>query len=256
MSQPHACAAVVPLNAAPPAPPSSVWLSSYSHSYPGTADQVSLARGALRKFLASWPRLDDAVSVGGELANNAVLHSRSGLPGGVYTLHAAVSRSVGVTYVAVADAGGPWDRRGEVVRRHGLDVVEALAGLGNWGVNGSEDGWLVWAYLLWPGPFPRDRGELKTLLAANGDDPGDDLRKLARALDSHGLAAELMTPAGQVPHLAVHVADRPELAVAIYAQADWFFLPTADRLALRDEEARAAEAIARYLGVCDGAGDD
>lgn len=252
MSQTHTSAAAAPVETMPP----TSWLVSYRHDYPGTADQVSRARQALRTFLQGRPRLDDAVMVGSELANNAVTHSRSRLPGGVYTLYATVSATLGVTYVAVEDAGGPWDHEGEVERRHGLDVVQALAGPANWGVNGDEGGRLVWAYLLWPGPFPRDLAELEALMTADGDDPGDDLRKLAGTLGLHGLAAELMTPAGQVPHLAVRVADRPEFGVNVYAQADWYFLPTADRLALRDDEDRAAEAIARYLGVCDGTGDE
>ena len=263
MSHTHTSAAAAPIETVPPP----TWLVNYRHSYPGTRDQVRRGRKALRCILADQPRLDDAVTVGSELASNAIEHSRSGEPDGVYTLYASVSTTLGATYVAVEDAGGEWGGVGVVVPRHefdvvqdvpehgrGLNVVESLAGPQNWGIGGGARGRLVWAYLLWPG---HSTGELEvTLMTADGDDPCGDLRKLAGALDPLGLAAELLIPAGQGPRLAVHVAGRPGFAVNVYAQADWYLLPTAERLALREDESRAAAAIARYLGVDGGTGND
>jgi hypothetical protein len=89
---------------------------------------VRQVRGFLRKVLAGRPRADDAVTVGSELAANACLHSRSGLPGGVFTVQAEVSEGDHL-YVAVLDDGGPWQPPAhEVEPRHGLDLVRALAG--------------------------------------------------------------------------------------------------------------------------------
>ena len=44
------------------------------------------------------------------------------------------------------DAGGPW--RGGVRddgRPHGFDVVAAIAGAGNWGIDGDAGGRVAWA---------------------------------------------------------------------------------------------------------------
>jgi serine/threonine-protein kinase RsbW len=126
-------------------------LLRYARSFPGSCDQVRQVRGFLRKVLAGRPRADDAVTVGSELAANACLHSRSGLPGGVFTVQAEVSEGDHL-YVAVLDDGGPWQPPAhEVEPRHGLDLVRALAGRGNWGIDGGYDGHLVWAKLGWPG---------------------------------------------------------------------------------------------------------
>jgi hypothetical protein len=129
----------------------SSWLLRYMRSFPGRCDQVREVRGFLREVLAGRPRADDAVLVGSELAANACLHSRSGLPGGAFTVRADVSEGDHL-YVAVQDDGGPWQpcaHEGEP--GHGLDLVQALAGRGNWGVDGDYDGHLVWAKLRCPG---------------------------------------------------------------------------------------------------------
>ena len=52
--------------------------------------------------------------------------------------------------VEVEDCGGRWRRgRRDPSRPHGLDLVEALAGPGNWGVAGDSSGRVVWARLTW-----------------------------------------------------------------------------------------------------------
>lgn len=83
-----------------------------------------------------------------------------------------------------------------------------------------------------------------------------DLDKLAITLAAHGLEAELVIPAGgDLPHLAVRVATIPLLTCRVYAQADWFFWPTAERIAARDDVLAAAATIAQYVGADDGAPD-
>jgi serine/threonine-protein kinase RsbW len=137
-----------------PNPPSllaseSSWLLRYARSFPGRCDQVREVRGFLREVLADRPRVDDAVMVGSELAANACLHSRSSAPGALFTVRIEVSEGDHI-YVAVQDDGGLWQpcSRGREPR-HGLDLVQALAGSANWGIEGEHDGRLIWARLYW-----------------------------------------------------------------------------------------------------------
>jgi anti-sigma regulatory factor (Ser/Thr protein kinase) len=220
----------------------------YAHSFPGQADQIRHVRACLREILAAWPRAGDAVAVASELAANSVLHSRSGLPGGVFTVRAEVHRGTG-TCIAVQDEGGAWDfRPGKVRPEHGLDVVQALAGPGNWGVGGDAAGRIVWARLLWPRTAPPP--------VAADDGTGDDgvladLDTLATELAAHGVEARLVIPGGNhSPHLVVHSAG---LTDRVYAQADWFFWPTSERIAARDDVQTAFVTIIRFFNGQSGA---
>jgi hypothetical protein len=64
----------------------------------------------------------------------------------VFTLRVVVSRD-GVR-IEVEDAGGPWRGGGrDDGRPHGFDVVTAVAGAGNWGIDGDDGGRVAWARL-------------------------------------------------------------------------------------------------------------
>ena len=240
----------------------------------------------MREVLAGWPRVSDAVAVVSELSANAVLHSRSGGPEGRFTVRTEASR--GVTYVAVEDAGGCWDRPREVVPQHGLDLVQALAGPGNWGISGDETGRTVWVCLPWPGTGPPESWPQATgLTDLDGEAMIADLDKLAVELTARGLEAQVEIPPGSQPHLAIRLGTvaapasavaapvsavaasavavaapvsavaAPAVAVAapaerVYAQADWYFWPTAERIAARDDVATAAAEITRVLGGATG----
>jgi serine/threonine-protein kinase RsbW len=118
---------------------------------PGNSEQPVELTEHLREVLAPWPRADDAVAVASERAANACAHSRSGVPGGVFTVRAEVSEGH-CLYVAVEDDGGSWDPAARtVLPQHGLDLVQAIAGSANWGVSGGYTGRVVWARLHWPG---------------------------------------------------------------------------------------------------------
>ena len=117
----------------------------HTGTYPAEPGQVRVARAALAAWLGGWPLVDEAVLVVSEFATNAVLHSDSG-QGGAFTLRAEVRQDY--VRIEVEDAGGPWRGGGrDDVRPHGFDVVAAIAGAGNWGIDGDAGGRVAWAWL-------------------------------------------------------------------------------------------------------------
>jgi len=120
--------------------------TSYTGVFRGHPDQVARARHAITRHLAGHPAADDAALIVSELAANAVLHSNSA--GQSFTVRA---RPAGTgLHLEVEDLGGPWDPAPrDTTRPHGLDVIQALAGPGNWGINGDSTGRTAWARLSW-----------------------------------------------------------------------------------------------------------
>ena len=117
----------------------------YTGTFPADPVQVRHARAALAALLRDWPLADEAILVASELAANSVRHSSSH-GGGEFTLRAEVHPDH--LRIEVEDAGGPW-RAGprDDGRPHGFDVVEAIAGPRNWGVDGDASGRVAWARL-------------------------------------------------------------------------------------------------------------
>jgi anti-sigma regulatory factor (Ser/Thr protein kinase) len=122
-----------------------------TRSYPGQPRQIRLVRATLALLLEGCPLLGDAVLIASELAANAAVHSNSAAPGGRFTVRAEV-RPGEYVRIEVNDQGGQWTARGHKDGRpHGLDLIEALAGTGNWGIHGdAEYGRTAWARLNWP----------------------------------------------------------------------------------------------------------
>jgi len=117
----------------------------YSGTYPADPAQVRHARAALAALLEGCPLATDAILIASEFATNSVLHSGS-RDGGEFTLRAEVHQDH--LRIEVEDAGGPWrGGRGDDGRPHGFDVVEAIAGPQNWGVDGDSGGRTAWARL-------------------------------------------------------------------------------------------------------------
>lgn len=106
-------------------------------TYPGRADQIRQVRADLRVVLADCPVADDAILCASELATNAVLHSRSGLPWGTFKVRATVREFASIC-IEVEDNGGLWSspRINDQLGRHGLDIVRALAS--QWAIEGDE----------------------------------------------------------------------------------------------------------------------
>jgi len=108
-------------------PATSPALPVSTRAFPAVAGEVGQARRFLAGLLDGCPARDDALVCLSELATNAVLHSRSGLPGGTFRVHATVHG--GRVRVEVEDEGGPWgsarDAHGQNGR--GLVIVSQLA---------------------------------------------------------------------------------------------------------------------------------
>lgn len=115
--------------------------------FPGEAGQVGAARRFLAGLLHGCPAAGDAAVCVSELATNAVLHSRSGRPGGRFSV--CVALQPGSVRVAVADEGGPWrpERNGDGQSGRGLLIVRALAS--RWGREENEAGRTVWFEIDW-----------------------------------------------------------------------------------------------------------
>jgi anti-sigma regulatory factor (Ser/Thr protein kinase) len=122
-----------------------------TRSYPGHRSHIRLVRAMLALLLEDCPLAGDAVLIASELAANAVVHSNSAAPGGRFTVRAVVCPGEYVR-IEVDDQGGQWTPRcREQDRPHGLDLIDALAGTGNWGIHGdAEYGRTAWARLDWP----------------------------------------------------------------------------------------------------------
>ncbi|MGH3158983.1 MAG: ATP-binding protein [Streptosporangiaceae bacterium] len=122
----------------------------FSRTYLGRADQVGHVREFVRGVLPASDMADDAVVAVSELSTNSIRHSRSGQPGGLFTV-GVVLRPGYYVRVEVSDDGGRWDVRVcGAERGRGLAIVAALAGEANWGVAGDETARTVWARFGWP----------------------------------------------------------------------------------------------------------
>ena len=143
-------------------------------SFPGRPDQVPQVRAFVTQVLTGCPAAGEVVLMADELAANAVLHSRSGEPGGLFTVQVEMCDGQWVR-VAVTDEGGPTPPRlrgdghdsagpaghastgnwvngdlqgGEAdAGGRGLRIVAALAGA--WGVSGDVVGRTVWFRTGW-----------------------------------------------------------------------------------------------------------
>jgi len=123
---------------------SAVEAARYTGTYPGRPDQVKRVRHEITRYLAGHPATDDLVLIVSELAANAVLHSAS--KDDFFTV--AVELHETYIHVECEDAGGPWHAGPrDDGRPHGFDVVEAIAGSRNWGVDGDARGRVAWARL-------------------------------------------------------------------------------------------------------------
>ena len=117
---------------------------TFERDYRGIIDQARHVRADLAQVAASCPALDDLVLLASELSTNAILHSRSGHPDRTFTVRVTLYPG-DYAWGEVIDHGGTWtadevdDQQGR-----GLAVVEAVAGDGNLGSDGSAASSAAW----------------------------------------------------------------------------------------------------------------
>ena len=114
--------------------------------FPGVPESAAAARRFVAGRVTETGLAHVAALVVGELACNAIRHSRSGLPGGTFTV--CVEVTAAWLRVAVADQGGagtPMVRQvsADADDGRGLSIVDALAS--EWGAGSYRRGLLVWA---------------------------------------------------------------------------------------------------------------
>jgi histidine kinase-like protein len=91
-------------------------------TYPGGTEHIRAVRADLRAVLDGCLRADDVILCASELAANAAQHSRSRLPGGIFTVRAIVSPGH-YARIEIQDNGGPWNQAMiDPARHHGLDT--------------------------------------------------------------------------------------------------------------------------------------
>ena len=119
----------------------------YQRTFHGRAGQIAQVRRDLAGHLNGTPAAADAILIASELAANAVLHSASA--GEYFTVRCEASP--GYIWIEAEDLGGSWRCPQPDNRPHGLTIIEALTGPGNWGTETTSDGdRIVWARLSLP----------------------------------------------------------------------------------------------------------
>ena len=118
---------------------------------PGVPESVRRARALIRAELGERHPAAEAVAMAvSELATNAIVYTRSGLPGGTFSV--TVQARPGAVLILVRDAGArPAPRPAPAADEHGrgLRIVEALAG-GRWGVEETRQGRVTWCEIPVP----------------------------------------------------------------------------------------------------------
>jgi serine/threonine-protein kinase RsbW len=118
---------------------------------PGTPESAGAARRMAHQFLGDGhPAAETVMLVVSELVTNAIVHSKSGAPGGTVTV--ALCPGQGGVLVQVRDDGGPSeprlagtaaaDKTNGAEQGYGLLLVDALAD--SWGTIASPDGRITW----------------------------------------------------------------------------------------------------------------
>jgi serine/threonine-protein kinase RsbW len=115
-------------------------------SFPGLPESIRDARRQMAAVVAGIPVADDVVLCLSEVATNAVVHSRSGRPGGEFAVSVDVLAGA-LLVLAVADQGGPWTGREADTYPHGLEIARGLALTVQ--VEGDADGRTVRVVFPW-----------------------------------------------------------------------------------------------------------
>jgi serine/threonine-protein kinase RsbW len=121
-------------------------VSAWAMIFEGLPERVSDVRRFTENVLGDVPGVDGAVLIASELAANAIRHSRSGNPDGIFALH--LTDFDGRWRICVYDEGGPNTPRAghpDDSEESGLGLLLVAAVSRAWGVLGNRDGRAVWA---------------------------------------------------------------------------------------------------------------
>ncbi|MCO6009407.1 ATP-binding protein [Actinoallomurus purpureus] len=121
----------------------------WRRTYPGRADQARLVRQFVGFLLAGDPLAEEVVFAAAELSANAVRHTRSGRPGGSFTVEIRHWRDGAA--IAVTDqgtAGPPRSRDADELSEsgRGLRTIQTIARCLHW--TGDENGRTVFAIFM------------------------------------------------------------------------------------------------------------
>jgi serine/threonine-protein kinase RsbW len=139
----------------------SLW---WSREFPGRADEVRQVRHWIQALLPERDPRDDLAFIAGELAANAVIHTRSGLQGAVFNVQLAWCAEW--TRVVVGDSGSdstPQPKAAQEIDVGGRGLLTVRELSAQWGICGSADGRWVWADVRWAskdGPLLPGSGNL------------------------------------------------------------------------------------------------
>jgi hypothetical protein len=110
-------------------------------SFRGQLDQIGHARTFIAAFMGGRAATDDAMLLIGELCSNAVMHTSSGKPGGVFTVRAMLAARC--LCAEVEDQGSTWDGRLDHAEcPHGLFLLRQVAA--DCGTRRGAEGWITW----------------------------------------------------------------------------------------------------------------
>jgi hypothetical protein len=116
---------------------------------------VKEARSWIAGLLPAGDPLDDLLTIASELAGNAIKHTRSGKPDGLFTVDLAWLPDAVRLSVGDQGSGGVPVLTPKTARQieddetgRGLLVVDALSTA--WGTAGDADGHWIWADVPWP----------------------------------------------------------------------------------------------------------
>jgi anti-sigma regulatory factor (Ser/Thr protein kinase) len=121
----------------------------FSRAYPGVPGQIGKARADVAQFLEGCPAAADTVLCLSELTSNAILHSRSGQPGGHFGVQVE-GRAGEWVRVAVDDDGGPWaagQADDDIEHGNGLEIICALSA--DMGISDAGPRRVVWFRCTW-----------------------------------------------------------------------------------------------------------
>jgi serine/threonine-protein kinase RsbW len=127
----------------------------WARDFPGGAEQVREARHWLGDLLPDCDPLADLLLLASELCANAVVHTRSGQPGGWFSV--AVEWTPALARLVIGDQGSPSSTPTAAAMAdetawaaesgRGLSLVNELAD--GWGTTGHPGGRWVWADVWW-----------------------------------------------------------------------------------------------------------